>query len=53
MREITKKRLEFILNMFVTYKNAKNTIIENVLCDEVYGAVSSNFDRYFGDVLTI
>ena len=48
MREITKKQLEFILDMFGSYKNAKNTITEKVLCDEVYGALSSNFDRYFG-----
>ena len=48
MRESTKKQLEFILDMFGSYKNAKNTIIEKVLCDEVYGALSSNFDRYFG-----
>lgn len=48
MRESTKRQLEFILDMFGSYKNAKNTITEKVLCDEVYGTVSSNFDRYFG-----
>lgn len=49
MREITKKRLEFILNMFGTYKNAKNTIEEKVISYEIPDVSASTFDRYFGN----